>query len=225
MAKYTNENFAGTRFGKLTAIRFSHMVRNSIAHWVFCCDCGIEKTIELSSVLRGHSTSCGCFFSDFISQTNSKHGHAKATRHGASPTYITWSNMIQRCKNGNDPSYLDIKVCDEWEDFEAFVKDMGERPPGKTLDRIDGSRDYYKDNCRWATRSEQSRNTRKRKATTSKYKGVSYLKKSNRWSANIYIDGKNKHLKSYKTEEEAALVYNRAASEYYGEFAVLNIIS
>jgi len=75
VVRYTNENFAGTKLGNLTAMRFSHRVRNSIAHWIFSCDCGVEKTIELSSVLRGRATSCGCQSRYLISQKNNKHGH------------------------------------------------------------------------------------------------------------------------------------------------------
>lgn len=223
VVRYTNENFAGTKLGNLTAIRFSHRVRNSIAHWVFSCDCGVEKTIELSSVLRGHATSCGCQSRYLISQKNSKHGHAKSTGREPSSTYLTWSTMLQRC--GTDPAYQTVNVCEEWKEFEHFLRDMGERPDGKSIDRIDGSKGYCKANCRWATKSEQSQNRRKLKVKTSKYKGVSYHQKMKRWLANICIGGKNKYLKSYKTEEEAALAYNRAASEHYGEFAVLNTIS
>ena len=85
------------------------------------------------------------------------------------PIYKSWQMMIQRCYNKNYPRYKDwggrgIRVCDEWVAlFENFYKDMGERPLGKTLDRIDNNGDYNRSNCRWATREEQSKNKRIRK--------------------------------------------------------------
>ena len=220
--KYTNENFSGTKLGYLTAIRFSHRVRNSIACWVFRCECGVEKTIELSSVLRSHATSCGCQSQFLIGQKNRKHGHAKSTEKTPSATYISWFSMLQRC--GSDPTYKNIDVCDEWKNFENFLNDMGERPKSKSIDRIDSSKGYYKANCRWATKTEQSQNRRKLKIKTSRYKGVSYLNDANKWVSYICVNGKNKYLKRHSTEEDAALAYNNAAISYFGEFAVLNIL-
>jgi hypothetical protein len=93
-----------------------------------------------------------------------KHGHA--SRQKRSGTYMTWSAMIQRCKNPNNTKYpkygaLGIKVCERWEIFENFLADMGERPAGKTLDRWpDQSGNYEPSNCRWATPLQQQRNLR-----------------------------------------------------------------
>lgn len=94
------------------------------------------------------------------------HGHSSIDRSKTcSPTYSSWKSMNGRCKNKNDPSYnryggRGISVCDRWNNFENFIEDMGERPPGTSIDRVDNSKGYYKENCRWATKSEQQRNKR-----------------------------------------------------------------
>ncbi len=87
-----------------------------------------------------------------------KHGHARVRGSGkASPTYETWRAMKKRCKY--KPEYSDVTVCDEWtKSFETFLADMGARPEGKTIDRINGNLGYFKENCRWATAAEQGQN-------------------------------------------------------------------
>ena len=94
--------------------------------------------------------------------------------------YATWENMKQRCNNVNHKSYKDyggrgIKYCKRWEKFENFYKDMGRKPEGMTLDRIDNEKGYKPSNCKWSTYSEQNRNKRGHTNTGEKY--ISYLKK------------------------------------------------
>ena len=119
------------------------------------CECGNEKVTQLAHVKSGAVKSCGCLKRETSAATgkkNKKHGHSSpATR---SHTYRSWEAMKARCLNANDPSFKDygargITVEDAWMTFETFLADMGERPRGTTLDRIDVNAGYGKNNCRW----------------------------------------------------------------------------
>lgn len=92
-------------------------------------------------------------------KVNHRHGYSRT------PTYYTWEGIIQRCNNSNDDSYYlyggrGITVCEEWKLFTNFLKDMGEKPNRRSLDRIDNDKGYYKENCRWATPRQQALNRR-----------------------------------------------------------------
>ena len=148
----------GTKHNRLTCI--SEVGKGNRGYiYLFKCDCGNTKEISGSLVRKGSVKSCGCFRSEVTSAKNTTHGEV------GSPTYETWTGMKARCDNPNHTAYnryggLGVTYASEWADYTQFKKDMGERPEGKTLDRIDNAKGYSKQNCRWATSYEQSRNTK-----------------------------------------------------------------
>jgi len=102
------------------------------------------------------------------------------------PTYLTWNSMRRRCflgSQGKKPAYANVKVCERWEEFSNFLEDMGERPEGTSLDRINVLGDYEPENCRWATPSEQQRNKKFNRTLT--YNGVT--KSVHDWSEEFGI--------------------------------------
>lgn len=119
-----------------------------------------------------------------------------AKHHGMrkSLTYVSWASMHDRCKRS--ANYLDrgIVVCDRWADFRNFLADMGERPNNMTLDRINPFGNYTPDNCRWATREQQARNTPLRRSNRSGIHGVWWYAARHVFKACINSGGKLIHL-------------------------------
>lgn len=154
----------GTRFGKLTVIERAESNKFGKARWRCLCDCGGEVTTTRNQLVSGNTRSCGCLHHKALVERNTKHGHAN--RGKQSPAYYSWCSMLSRCRNENYPKYsiygaLGVTVCERWLNFENFLADMGERPKGTTLDRIDPFGNYEADNCRWATPTEQANNQRR----------------------------------------------------------------
>lgn len=135
--------------------------------WLCRCDCGTERSVDECRLRNGTSGSCGCYHRERVSRS-------RPLTHGdcGSVEYHTWSSMISRCENPKNKQYKDyggrgIFICDRWrKSYEAFLADMGRRPQGHTLDRIDNEQGYGPANCRWATRLQQMANTRRARMLT-----------------------------------------------------------
>ena len=160
-------DITGQRFGRLVVVGRVENNHKGLPQWLARCDCGVDKIVLSGNLRAGRQRSCGCLNAEVRRQL----GKPRAGGHGLykSGAYRSWLKMKDRCLNTNHIHYSSyggrgIKICEEWMDFKRFFADMGHRPEGKSLDRIDSNGNYEFQNCKWSTPKEQANNTRRKKA-------------------------------------------------------------
>lgn len=171
----TVKNIAGQRFGRLVALSYTLKPEGKsgkrVAIWLCKCDCGNYKEVLSTHLVQGATQSCGCLHKELFTAMFQTHGLTKKR------FYLIWQNMLTRTGNKRVPSYYlyggrGITVCDKWSDFMNFKADMYDKylehvekfgEKDTSIERIDNDKGYCPVNCRWATRAEQSLNTRRNK--------------------------------------------------------------
>jgi len=174
------------------------------------CSCGTVTNVFMNALRSGTTKSCGCYNNEMRIKTHTKHGDS------ASSLYSTWESIKQRCTNKNNSSYINyggrgITLYKDWYDYEAFKKwaILNGYADNLTIERNNNNAGYSPDNCCWETMALQSRNKRKRpifkgKKCSSQFIGVSKVKNSTKWEANIKINKRKLHLGRHITEIAAA---------------------
>lgn len=204
------------KFGRLAVIEEAGIDKSRHALWKCECDCGKIRIIEGNKLRSGHTKSCGCLKKELVLEAVTTHGMCKT------PTYKTWQSMKWRCSNPNCPDYhyyggKGITVCKRWLNFENFFTDMGERPEGLTIERVDSNHGYYKANCKWATYTEQSRNQNISIKNKTGARGVCWNKFHQKYQVAIGVKNKSRHIGYFIDIEQAKIARKIAEQKYWRE--------
>lgn len=201
-------NLIGMKFGRLTVLEEVVERREGRIVDLCECECGKKRKVRRDDILSGKTKSCGCL--------------RGTHRMYLTTTYKTWKSMIQRCTNKKTKEYPNyggrgIIICEEWKTFSNFFKDMGERPEGKTIDRKNNNLGYFKENCAWSTRCEQSRNTRMHSSNKTGVRGCYWDKRRNRYLLEINANNIRYYLGVFKTIEEAKTARKQGELKFWGK--------
>jgi hypothetical protein len=214
----TGASLVGWRFNRYTVLLDDgtrHYTASGDSYRVVTvqCECPAKtiKIVRRSHLITGHTKSCGCLNEEQRGKTRVTHGKT------GTPEYRAWANMKRRCLNKNHPDYPDwgargIKICARWrKSFENFLADMGPKPKGTTLNRIDNDGDYVVGNCEWTTNDRQSANKRYAINHSSGQRGVQRV--GDKWRVVVA----QKYIGQFPTKAEAVRVANWKYRQLYGD--------
>lgn len=204
----STKNILGQRFGRLLTIEKLGLSNNGDYIWKCLCNCGNYTEVPIGRLNSGSTQSCGC-----LSIENRKTHGMSGTQ-----TYVSWHKMICRVRYEEySKDYGDVEVCERWlNSFENFYEDMGERPEGMTLNRVNGAKIYSKETCEWATLSLQSYDQKKKSSNKSGRTGVKWRKERGVWEARITKDKVIYILYYGESFEDACKARAAGELKYYG---------
>ena len=213
-------NLVGVKFSYLTIVSdpFNKIVGSEVRGRKFVkveCDCGVIKDVNLGDLKASKIKSCGCKAGQLSKEAVTTHGMTY------DPLYEVWGSMKKRCDNPNAYKYCDyggrgIAYQESWFGFESFYEDMSTGyQEGLELDREDVNGNYTKENCRWVDRGVNCHNRRKRKG--SKCQSIGVCLREDKFRAQLTFQGKTVFRETFLTELEAALAYDDASEEHYGD--------
>lgn len=213
----TVNNIVGKTFGQLIVLEEDGRTPYGLVLWKCLCSCGNTKTIRGPDLRNGRTKSCGCL--------RNKVTVARSTTHNLRyhPLYDIWKGITQRTMNTKCISYKNygakgVKLCDRWKVLENFVVDMyPSYQDGLSINRIDPCGNYCKENCNWATWSEQGHFKRKKEGCSSEYYGVYLHKKSGKFMARITANKNVEYIGAFLNEVVAATAYDNRSEELYGD--------
>lgn len=209
----------GLTYGRLTIIEDVGQVQGKSRTYnkvLVQCGCGSEPfEVSYNGIKSGHTSSCGCYNKEKITETHFKHGKSKTK------IYKVWLGIKERTENPNSQQYYDYGgrgILNLWKDFGEFLFVMEDSYfDGCEIDRIDVDGHYSPTNCRWTTKSVNNHNKRKQKDCSSEYIGVCLESNTGRYSAQLVKDGIIVFRKSFITEYEAALAYDNVSEDIYSD--------
>lgn len=199
----------GFRSGMLTVTAEAKGRVKGRDYWLCRCDSGGSRVVMGKYLRRNEVKSCGCLNRQPLKGPQFTHGHAPES--GVSRTYRTWASMLQRCTNPKSTIYYKygakgISVCKRWHKFKNFLEDMGPRPPGRSIDRVQNKKGYTPGNCRWATPKEQVNNSSAVRIIT--FNGESH--NLTEWAGKLGVTPGAMHTRLRKWTMERALTQNKS---------------
>lgn len=212
----------GNTYNRLTVVSRAENTKAQCVQWLCKCSCGVLTKVTAALLRSGHTKSCGCLQKENSANRLTSHNMSRSSTYGIHRAVLT------RCYSSTHNKYPNyggrgITVCDRWREpapqgFLNFLEDMGERPEGMSIDRVDNNLGYSKENCRWVDSSTQSYNQRRSKRNSSGVVGVKWWKTREVWVAEIHHQGERIHIGYFNDFDLAVTARKEAEIKYYGHY-------